>query len=73
MAKTLTIAGLPTGATWTAAASQTWVTLSKASGTGNGTLDVSAAGNTGASRTATVTITTADGFTATVNISQAAG
>ena len=57
---------------WTAAASESWVTLGATSGKGNGTLAVTAAANEKAARTATVTIT-AGSLTKTVAISQESG
>jgi len=46
-----------TGCTWTATSSATFVTItSGASGSGNGTVNFTVAGNSGASRTATLTI-----------------
>ncbi|MBQ6015566.1 MAG: BACON domain-containing protein [Bacteroidales bacterium] len=57
---------------WTAAASETWVTLGATSGKGNATLAVTAAANEKAARTATVTIT-AGSLTKTIAISQESG
>lgn len=57
---------------WTAAASESWVTLGATSGKGNGTLAVTAAANEKAARTATVTIT-AGSLTKTIAISQESG
>ena len=56
---------------WTASSSATWATLSAASGKGDATLTVTVAANTGAARTASVTIT-AGSVEKTVAISQAA-
>jgi hypothetical protein len=57
---------------WTASASQTWITVAPASGTNNGTVTVSVTANTGtASRTGTVTIA-GGGITRTASITQAA-
>jgi hypothetical protein len=51
---TVTAAG---GCNWTATPSQNWITITAgASGTGNGTVALSVAANTGPARTATVTI-----------------
>jgi len=41
---------------WTASSSQSWLTLSPASGLGNGTITLAAAANSGSSRSATVTV-----------------
>lgn len=57
---------------WTAAASETWVTLGAASGKGNASLAVTAAANENAARTATVTIT-AGTIVKTVTVSQESG
>ena len=57
---------------WTAAASESWVTLGATSGKGNGTLAVTAAANENAARTATVTIT-AGTIVKTVTVSQESG
>jgi hypothetical protein len=60
-------------AAWTAASNQTWLTItSGASGTGNGSIGYTAAANTGAARSATITVSAASG-TATLTVSQAAG
>jgi hypothetical protein len=56
---------------WTASSNQTWLTLSPASGTNNGTVTATATANTGASRTANVTIT-GGGITRTVSVTQSA-
>ncbi len=45
-----------TSCTWTAASSAAWATVSPAGGTGNGGVTVTVSANTGASRTATLTI-----------------
>lgn len=56
---------------WTATDNQTWVTLSPASGTGNGTVNITYAANPAAlSRTATITIT-GSGLTRVLTLSQA--
>jgi hypothetical protein len=57
---------------WTAAGSASWVTVSPASGSSDGTITVTAAANGGNARTATVTIS-GGGLTRTVTITQAAG
>ncbi len=54
---------------WTAAASETWVTLGATSGKGNATLAVTTAANDGKARNATVTIT-AGTLVKTIAISQ---
>ena len=52
-------------------AKPSWVTLSKSSGTGGGSVQVTASQNTGSStRSGTLTIKTASGLTKTVSISQ---
>jgi hypothetical protein len=57
---------------WAAIGSATWLTVSPASGTGNATVSVAAAANTGAvARTATVTLT-CGGVLQTVDITQGA-
>lgn len=57
---------------WTATSSQTFITVTPASGTGNGTAAVSVTANTGATaRTGTVTFT-GGGITRTVSVTQAA-
>jgi hypothetical protein len=57
--------------TWTAVSSQpTWLTLSTASGTGNGNVTVSVTQNTGIARTGTV-VFTSGGVTQTVTVTQA--
>jgi hypothetical protein len=55
---------------WTAVSSATWATVSPASGFANGTVSVTAAANTGAARTATVTLA-GGGITRTVTVRQA--
>jgi endo-1,4-beta-mannosidase len=55
---------------WTASSNQTWLTLSPASGSNNGTIAASASANTGTARTATVTIT-GGGMSRTVSVTQA--
>jgi hypothetical protein len=58
---------------WTASSDQTWLTVSPASGTGNGTLTFTAAANTIAStRTATVTVSAPGVTNNTITITQAA-
>jgi hypothetical protein len=56
---------------WTVSADQSWITVSPASGSGNGTFGVSAAANTGASRSGTVTVS-GGGLTATIAVTQSA-
>jgi hypothetical protein len=73
MAKNITLAGIPTGVTWTAASAADWISESPTSGSGNGTIAVSCTANTGAKRSGTVVVTTEDSFTVTVNVAQAAG
>jgi hypothetical protein len=46
---------------WTAASDSSWLTVTPASGTGNGTLSYSAAANTGAARTGRITLTSTGG------------
>ena len=55
---------------WTITDDQTWLSITPASGTGNGTLTVSAMANTGASRSGTVTVT-GGGITRTITVTQA--
>ena len=57
---------------WTAVSSETWATVSAASGKGNASLSVTAAANEGAERSATVTIT-AGSIVKTVAVSQESG
>ncbi|RRD69312.1 BACON domain-containing protein, partial [Tannerella forsythia] len=58
---------------WTAVSSETWLTLSAGSGTGNGSVDATAAAYTGTtSRTAKVTFT-AGSVTQEVNVTQQGG
>jgi glucuronoarabinoxylan endo-1,4-beta-xylanase len=57
---------------WTAIDNQSWITVSPASGTNNGTVSVSVTANTGASRSGTVTIA-GGSITRTVSVTQAAG
>jgi hypothetical protein len=60
------------GAGWAAESSATWLTVSPASGTGNGLIGLTADAYTGSSpRTATVTVTGSD-ITRTVNVTQTA-
>lgn len=60
--------------TWTAASSETWLTLSSTGGTGSGNITLTATTNTGAARTATVTLTpsTATLVPITITVNQAA-
>jgi hypothetical protein len=58
---------------WTASENLSWISLSRTSGTGSGTVQVTVAANTGAARTATITIagrahtiSQADGCTYTI-------
>jgi len=57
---------------WTASSSQSWLTLSPASGSGNGSIVLSAAANTGASRSAVVTVAgpAGSGLVKTVAVTQ---
>jgi hypothetical protein len=59
---------------WSITSSQSWCTVSKSSGSGNGTFTISVTQNTVMeSRSAVITITTSDGtLTHTVNVTQAA-
>jgi mannan endo-1,4-beta-mannosidase len=57
---------------WTVTDDQTWITTSATSGTNNGSFTISAAANTGAARTGTVTVS-GGGLTRTIAVSQAAG
>lgn len=54
---------------WTATSSQTWLTISPANGTGNATITLTAEANTGAARTATITLTPATSSLTPVTIS----
>ena len=57
---------------WTVASSDTWLTVSPASGTGDQTLTFTATANsTGASRTATVTVTDGGSLSETITVTQA--
>ena len=59
---------------WTVTSSETWCTLSPASGSNDGSVTVTAAANTGSSRTATITVKATDNsVTRTVAVTQAAG
>ena len=53
-------------------AKPSWVTLSKSSGTGGGSVNVTCKANTGTSRSGSITVKTASGLTKTVSLSQAA-
>lgn len=66
---------ITSNSSWTIAVSNTWVKVSRASGTGNATITVttSSANTTGASRSLTLTIKTADGATQTITATQATG
>lgn len=55
---------------WTASSNVSWLTVSPASGTNNGTLTLTYAANGGAARTGTVTVT-GGGLTRTVSVNQA--
>ncbi|MDR3235361.1 MAG: hypothetical protein LBT48_01345 [Prevotellaceae bacterium] len=55
---------------WTATSSATWTTISPASGTDNGTITVTAIANTGAERSATITVA-AGTLTKTATLTQA--
>ncbi len=57
--------------TWTIVSSQTWLTVNPNSGSGNSTITVTGSENTGAARTATVTIS-GGGLNASVVVTQAA-
>jgi aryl-phospho-beta-D-glucosidase BglC (GH1 family) len=57
---------------WTVSASQSWITVSPVSGSGNATLSVSVTQNTGASRSGSVTVA-GGGLTRTISVTQAAG
>ncbi len=48
---------IATTVAWTASSNQTWATVTNGSGTGNATLNVNCTANTGAQRTATITVT----------------
>ncbi|SHE77906.1 fimbrillin family protein [Dysgonomonas macrotermitis] len=54
---------------WTATSSQTWLTISPTNGTGNATITLTAEANTGAARTATITLTPATTSLSPVTIS----
>jgi hypothetical protein len=55
---------------WTAVSSDAWVVVTPATGSSDGTVNVAVTANTGAQRTATITIS-GEGLTQTVNITQA--
>jgi hypothetical protein len=57
---------------WTALDDQSWISISPASGSNNGTVAVSVTANSGAARSGTVTLT-GGSITRTVSVSQAAG
>jgi ribosomal protein L14 len=56
---------------WTASSNQSWATVTPTSGTNNGTINVSITANSGAARTAIITVT-AGSLMRTVSIQQAA-
>lgn len=51
-------------------AKPSWVTLSKSSGTGGGSVNVTCKANTGTSRSGSITVKTASGLTKSVSVSQ---
>ncbi len=57
--------------TWTVTSNQPWLTFTPATGTGNGSVTLTAANNTGAARTATLTVM-GGALTQTVTVNQAA-
>ena len=60
-------------ASWTVSSNSTsWLTVSPASGTGNGSFTATVTANTGVARSGTITVT-GGGITATVAVTQAAG
>jgi endoglucanase len=65
-------AAITSNTAWTAKSDQTWLTVTPASGSGNGTLSLSAANNTGVARNAVVTVT-GGGITKQILVSQNAG
>jgi hypothetical protein len=74
LAKTATASNvaITSNTTWNATTDGNWLTLSPANGNGDGTISVTPSANpTTIARTATVTITSPDGTTKTVTISQA--
>ncbi|MDL2262130.1 S8 family serine peptidase [Bacteroidales bacterium OttesenSCG-928-I21] len=56
--------------TWTVSESCSWITISPTSGTNNGSFSVTAAANTGASRTCTITVSGAGVTSQTITVSQ---
>jgi len=65
---------ITSNSSWTVSSNQAWLTVSPASGTGNGTLTFTAEANTGlSSRTATVTVAATGATSQTITITQAAG
>ncbi|MBM4106301.1 MAG: hypothetical protein FJ257_08435 [Phycisphaerae bacterium] len=68
--------GVSTGATcvWSAQASDTWLTItSGSSGTGAGTINYTAAANSGATRSATIAVSQGGSVQSTITVQQAAG
>lgn len=64
---------ITSGCSWTSVSDQTWCTVSPASGTGNGTINVNYTANTtGASRNATITLTVPGLTPVTITVIQGA-
>ncbi len=61
--------GVTSNVSWTATDDQSWLTVTPASGSNNGTITASYTANTGATRTGTITVT-GGGITRTVTVSQ---
>ena len=55
---------------WTVSSNQTWLSVSPASGSNNGTVTVTAQANTGSARTATVTVSAPGATSQTVTVTQ---
>jgi putative protein kinase ArgK-like GTPase of G3E family len=63
--KSVTVTGITTGVSWTAASNQAWCTITGGSGAGNGSFTVQCATHTSTDtdRTAILTVTPSDGGT----------
>jgi hypothetical protein len=60
------------GCSWSASANVGWIGITQGSGTGNGRIEFTVAGNGGAARSGVITLTGSGGVTKTTNVSQAA-
>ncbi|HRH23172.1 MAG TPA: BACON domain-containing carbohydrate-binding protein [Candidatus Magasanikbacteria bacterium] len=61
--------GVTSNVTWTASSDQSWLTITPASGSNNGTISVTYPANSGSTRVATITVT-GGGITRTVTVTQ---